>query len=161
MTGSREHRYAVQVRWTGNLGPGTRDYRAYARDHEISAPGKAIVAGSADPAFRGDAARYNPEELLVSSVSACHMLWFLHLCAQAGIVVVSYVDHASGTMLETPDGGGRFRDVVLAPEVEIETGGDVGLATRLHDRAHELCFVARSVNFPVHCHARVREGRAS
>jgi organic hydroperoxide reductase OsmC/OhrA len=145
------HRYDVQVRWTGNLGEGTRAYRAYARAHEITAAGKPVVPGSSDPAFRGDPARYNPEELLVASLSACHMLWYLHLCADAGLVVTAYEDRATGTMRETPDGGGCFTEVVLRPDVTFQQDGDAALAAHLHERAHQLCFIASSVNFPVRC----------
>ena len=102
---AREHSYLVNVRWTGNLGQGTANYRTYKRDHEISAAGKPPVPASSDPNFHGDKARYNPEELLVASLSACHMLWYLHLCSQAGIVVTDYEDKASGSMIETADGG--------------------------------------------------------
>jgi len=151
MAGGKEHTYAVTVVWTGNLGQGTSGYRGFSRDHEISAGGKPTLAGSADPAFRGDATRYNPEDLLVASLSACHMLWYLHLCAEAGIVVRGYRDQASGAMLQTPDGGGRFTEVVLRPEVVIDEGGGAALAERLHERAHALCFIASSVNFPVRC----------
>lgn len=152
-TGSKhkEHSYAVAVNWTGNLGQGTSGYRAYSRNHTISAVGKPELPGSSDPNFRGDPSRYNPEELLVSSLSACHMLWYLHLCAEAGIVVLEYSDQASGTMMETPDGGGHFKEVVLSPIVLIRAGGDVVLAERLHERAHHLCFIANSVNFRVLC----------
>jgi organic hydroperoxide reductase OsmC/OhrA len=152
----KEHSYAVQVNWTGNLGPGTSGYRAYSRNHEISADGKPILPGSSDPNFRGDPSRYNPEDLLVSSLSACHLLWYLHLCAEAGIVVLEYSDQASGTMVETPDGGGHFDEVVLKPTVLIGAGGDAALAERLHERAHHLCFIANSVNFPVHCRPTVQ-----
>lgn len=158
MSGGREHGYAVRVEWTGDLGGGTAGYRAYSRDHEISAEGKPVLAGSSDPAFRGDPGRYNPEELLVASLSGCHMLWYLHLAADAGLVVTSYVDRASGAMVEAEDGGGRFREVVLAPEVSIAAGGDVELARALHERAHGLCFIARSVSFPVRCRPVVRVG---
>lgn len=152
----KEHSYAVQVNWTGNLGQGTSSYRGYSRNHEIVAAGKPVLAGSSDANFRGDPARYNPEELLVSSLSACHLLWYLHLCADAGIVVLEYSDQASGTMVETPDGGGYFSQVVLNPMVLIGVDGDVALAEQLHERAHHLCFIANSVNFPVHCTATVR-----
>src|SRR5499427_7128682 len=101
----RTHRYQVTNTWTGNLGPGTSAYAAYSRNHEISASAKsAAIPGSSDPAFRGDAARYNPEELLVGALSACHMLWVLHLCADAGIVITDYTDEASGEMVEHTDG---------------------------------------------------------
>lgn len=152
----REHSYSVQVNWTGNLGTGTSNYRAYSRDHEISAIGKPTLPGSSDPSFRGDASRYNPEDLLVSSLSTCHLLWYLHLCADAGIIVLQYSDQAAGTMLETTDGGGHFKEVVLSPIVLIDAGGDVALAERLHERAHHLCFIANSVNFPVHCRPTIK-----
>lgn len=115
----------------------------------IEAAGKAPIAGSSDPAFRGDAARYNPEELLVASLSACHMLWYLHLCSDAGIVVTSYDDAASGTMAEHADGSGEFTEVTLRPRVAIAEGSRQGEAETLHGRAHALCFIARSVRFPV------------
>lgn len=158
MRTDREHSYSVQVRWTGNLGHGTAGYRAYSRDHEISADGKEAIAGSSDPAFCGDPARYNPEDLLVASLSACHMLWYLHLCADAGLVVLAYRDQASGVMVEAPERGGRFKAVVLRPQVTIKAGGDATLAERLHERAHQLCFIANSVNFPVRCEPCIRIG---
>ncbi len=92
----KTHAYQIRTTWTGNRGAGTSDYRGYERAHEFSAPGKPVIAGSSDPAFRGDATRYNPEELLVAALSACHMLWYLHLCAESGIVVTEYVDEARG-----------------------------------------------------------------
>lgn len=151
MTESRRHFYAVSVRWTGNLGQGTSSYRAYSRDHDIAAAGKPVIAGSSDPAFRGDSARYNPEDLLVASLAGCHMLWYLHLAVGAGIVVRDYIDNAEGAMVETADGGGHFAEVVLRPAVTIDAGADVLRAEQLHLRAHALCFVANSVNFPVRC----------
>jgi organic hydroperoxide reductase OsmC/OhrA len=143
----REHRYSVNVVWTGNTGKGTIDYRSYKRDHEINVPGKPPIGGSSDPEFRGDPIRYNPEELLVSALSACHMLWYLHLCADSGIVVVSYEDRAEGTMEESSEGAGRFIRAMLRPHVRVT--GSVEQAQALHQRAHELCFIANSVNFPV------------
>ena len=153
----KEHTYAVRVAWTGDRGSGTSGYRAYARDHEVSAAGKPVVPGSSDPAFRGDPARYNPEELLVASLSACHMLWYLHRCADAGVVVTGYVDDARGTMAETADGGGRFTGVTLRPRVRVAEGSDRELAASLHERAHRMCFIANSVNFPVTCEPAVEE----
>ena len=153
----KEHQYAVQIKWTGNTGSGTSDYRAYKRDHEIAAAGKPSIAASSDPVFRGDRSRYNPEELLVAALSACHMLSYLHLCADAGIVVTEYVDDAAGTMVETADGGGRFTNTTLRPRVTIRAGADVGLAHSLHDKAHHLCFIASSVNFPVTCEATIEQ----
>jgi organic hydroperoxide reductase OsmC/OhrA len=142
------------MRWTGNTGQGTRDYRGYERSHEYSAEGKPVIPGSSDPVFRGDGTRYNPEELLVMSLSSCHMLWYLHLCAENKIEVVEYVDDAVGKMVETADTGGHFVDVLLRPAVTLAQGADTALAERLHDRAHHLCFVANSVNFPVRCEPR-------
>jgi organic hydroperoxide reductase OsmC/OhrA len=156
MAGRGEHSYEVRVTWTGDLGTGTSGYRGYARAHEIEAAGKPPIPGSSDPAFRGDPARYNPEELLVASLSTCHMLWFLHLAAEAGVVVTGYRDDAGGTMLETPDGGGRFTEVVLRPAVTVRGDADPAAADALHHRAHELCFIARSVNFPVRCEPTIQ-----
>src|SRR5215470_345501 len=155
MSGTREHRYSVTVRWTGNLGAGTSGYRAYSRDHEIAAQGKPPIHGSSDPAFRGDPSRWNPEELLVASLSTCHMLWYLHLAAEQGIVVTAYTDQPEGAMEEGPDGAGRFRRVVLRPTVTVAAGSDPERVSALHHIAHEKCFVANSVNFPVICEPKV------
>jgi organic hydroperoxide reductase OsmC/OhrA len=151
MTNDKIHRYQTQVLWTGNLGRGTASYRAYERSHEIVVEGKPLIAGSSDPAFRGDKTKYNPEELFVASLSACHMLWYLHLCAEAAIVVTDYLDQAVGTMVETKDGGGRFVEVVLKPVVTIALGSNQHQAEQLHQQAHHFCFLANSVNFPVLC----------
>ena len=134
----REHRYAVVIRWTGNTGAGTSGYRDYGRTHEISDPGgaKPPIPGSSDPAFRGDPGRWNPEELLVAALSACHKLWYLHLCAEAGVVVTGYADEAEGVMEEAPEGGGRFRAVTLHPRVTIARDCDPALALGLHRAAH-------------------------
>lgn len=147
----KAHSYSVDVTWTGNLGSGTSGYQAYGRDHEITAAGKQTILGSSDPAFRGNRTRYNPEELLLASLSTCHMLWYLHLCADAGITVMEYVDHAVGKMVETEDGGGHFAEVVLKPEATVKSSADLALARELHERAHDFCFIANSVNFPVRC----------
>jgi organic hydroperoxide reductase OsmC/OhrA len=156
MKGGKQHSYSMHVTWTGNRGQGTVGYTAYDRAHEIAGPGKLVIPGSSDPAFRGDPSRYNPEDLLVAALSACHMLSYLHQCANAKIVVSEYVDDAVGVMTETAEGGGRFTEVMLRPTVTIEPGGDVALATRLHERAHHLCFIASSVNFEVRCDPRVQ-----
>ncbi len=147
----REHHYQVTVDWTGNLGTGTSDYRKYSRAHEIAVGGKPAIPASSDPAFRGDPARWNPEDLLVASLSACHMLWYLHLCAVAGIVVTGYRDAAGGVMAEGGDGGGRFTRVTLRPAILVKPGTDLEQARALHRQAHEKCFIANSVNFPVDC----------
>jgi organic hydroperoxide reductase OsmC/OhrA len=120
----KQHRYAVQVKWTGNNGTGTHTYRGYKRAHDISAVGKATIAGSSDPAFLGDGTRWNPEELLVASLSACHKLWYLGLCAQAGIAVTAYEDAAQGTMAEDASGAGRFTSVTLHPRVMLAADAD-------------------------------------
>jgi organic hydroperoxide reductase OsmC/OhrA len=145
------HRYETTVTWTGNTGTGTSGYRNYERAHEVTVDGKPPIPGSSDPAFRGDAARWNPEELLVASLSQCHMLWFLHLCATNGLVVTEYRDHAAGMMAETADGGGQFQQVMLRPQVRFAAPGHADRARPLHEQAHKLCFIASSVNFPVHC----------
>jgi organic hydroperoxide reductase OsmC/OhrA len=154
MTG-RQHHYSPTVTWTGNSGAGTTSYKAYSRDHVITVEGRPDIPGSSDPAFRGDAARHNPEDLLVASLSACHMLWYLHLAAEAGVIVVGYRDRPVGTMVEDKDRGGWFERVVLRPEVTIAAGGDLGKAVALHEAAHAKCFIANSVNFPVVCEPRV------
>lgn len=145
----RTHTYNVGVTWTGNRGRGTESYSAFSRDHTIGAQGKPPLLGSADPAFRGNAGRYNPEELLLAAISSCHMLWYLHLCVDAAIVVVAYADNAVGLMEEAEDGGGRFTKVVLRPEVTVEAGADLAMAAGLHTAAHGKCFIANSVNFPI------------
>ena len=145
----RLHRYAVEIRWTGDRGEGTASFRGYDRTHEVAAEGKAAIAGSSDPSFRGDPARWNPEELLVASLSQCHMLWYLHLCSVSGVVVVGYRDPAEGAMRERPDGGGAFESVTLRPQVVVAEAGMVERAEALHHDAHEKCFIANSVTFPV------------
>ena len=148
---SKEHRYRMLTKWTGNLGPGTSHYKAYSRNHEISGPQKQVpIAGSSDPLFRGDAARYNPEELLVAALSACHMLWVLHLCADAGIVITDYSDDSIGFMAENEDGSAQFTGVTLRPVMAITDLARAAEASAIHDKAHAVCALARSVNFPVH-----------
>lgn len=151
MTAGKDHRYAVTVTWTGDRGTGTSSYRAYERAHELSAGSKPAIPGSSDPAFRGDPGRWNPEELLVGALSACHQLWYLHLCADAGIVVVGYRDRAEGVMLEEADGSGRFLRVVLRPEVTLAPDSDAARARALHQEVHAKCALARSMSFPVTC----------
>ncbi|SDN00550.1 Organic hydroperoxide reductase OsmC/OhrA [Methylobacterium phyllostachyos] len=145
----KQHRYAVTVTWTGNTGTGTSSYRGYERAHTLSASGKPPIAGSSDPAFRGDPACWNPEELLLASLSACHQLWYLDLCTRAGVVVTAYEDAAEGTMTEEAGGAGQFTAVTLRPRVTIAAGSDAARAMALHHEAHAFCFIARSVNFSV------------
>lgn len=145
----KEHNYAVKIEWTGNKGSGTDDYRNYERSHTITIDGKPAILGSSDTPFRGDGGKHNPEDFLVSSLSACHMLWYLHLCADAGVVVVNYVDTAKGTLKQLADGSGFFTEVTLYPEVEVLNENMIELANDLHKKAHKFCFIAKSVNFPV------------
>lgn len=145
----RRHNYRIELAWTGDRGTGTSSYGAYGRDHDIRGPGKPPIKGSSDANFRGDAARWNPEELLVASLSACHQLWYLHLCAAAGVVISAYEDRAEGVMIEEAGGEGQFESVVLRPRVTISASSDAALAERLHEAAHEKCFIARSVAFPL------------
>ena len=150
MPGERKHEYRTTTHWTGNLGLGTSAYDAYSRAHESTGEGKsAAIPGSSDPAFRGDPARYNPEELLVAALSNCHMLWVLHLCADAGIVVTEYADEAWGEMMEHADGSGEITRVVLRPRMRITDRGRTPEVPAIHDRAHAVCCLARSVRFPV------------
>ena len=153
---AKHHHYQSTVRWTGNTGTGTSAYGAYSRNHEIVANAKPTIPASSDPAFNGDASRYNPEELLVASVSSCHMLWYLHLCAVNKVVVLDYEDQAGGIMEETDDGGGRFLEVTLRPSITVTAESDLETAKRLHHDAHEKCFIANSVNFPVGCEPVIR-----
>ncbi|MBV8842160.1 MAG: OsmC family protein [Bryobacterales bacterium] len=156
---ANEHRYKITTTWTGNLGTGTSSYRAYGRNHEHTGAGKyGALLGSADPHFRGDAARYNPEELLVAALSACHLLSYLHVCADHGIVVTQYRDEAEGEMATHADGSGEFTRVVLRPHVTISDAGRRAAADALHAQAHKLCFIARSVNFPVEHEAVIEVG---
>lgn len=149
------HRYEIEIEWTGNTGTGTQSYRSYGRDHTISAARKPFIAASSDPAFRGDRSRYNPEELLVAALSSCHMLSYLHLCAVNNVVVTAYQDTASGAMQMDPDGAGRFVSVELRPLVTVTAESDAAKAAELHHVAHEKCFIANSVNFPVTANAKI------
>jgi len=151
---NQRHHYRVEVEWTGNPGGGTDGYRNYSRDHVIRVPGKPALAGSADPVFRGDATRHNPEDLLVAALSACHMLSYLHMAAVAGVVVMAYTDAAEGTMVTEGDGG-HFTEVVLRPVVTISASSDPVKAETAHETAHHACFIANSVNFPVRCEPRI------
>ncbi|PJJ61554.1 OsmC family protein [Compostimonas suwonensis] len=144
-----EHHYAVNVVWQGDRGTGTSDYRSYGREHLISAEGKHPIEGSADRSFRGDPERWNPEELLLASLSQCHMLSYLHVATSNGVVVLAYEDEAVGTMEQTNDGGGHFTSVTLRPRVTVADAAQLSLAESLHHEASLKCFIASSVNFPV------------
>ena len=143
------HHYKATTNWIGNRGTGTSEYKAYDRNHDIKIDGKPPLLCSSDPHFRGDKSRHNPEDLLVASLSGCHMLSYLHLCAVNGVVVTAYSDEATGTMEENPDGSGQLTEVILNPRVTVTEQSMQAKATELHHKAHQLCFIARSVNFPV------------
>ncbi|WP_020670100.1 OsmC family protein [Amycolatopsis nigrescens] len=152
---AKQHQYELSVEWTGNRGTGTSGYRDFDRAHEIRAEGKPAIAASSDPALRGDRTRWNPEELLVAALSECHMLWYLHLAASAGIVVTGYLDEPVGTMVMTGQSG-QFTEVVLRPKITLADPAEAEKADALHTDAHANCFIARSVNFPVSHQASYR-----
>jgi len=139
----------MTIQWTGNQGTGTSGYRDYERSHRISTENKVTIEGSSDPAFRGDKTKYNPEEMLLSSLSSCHMLWYLHFCSEAGIIVTEYTDEATGIMEETASGSGHFTEATLYPKVTVAEESMVEKAEQLHHKANQFCFIANSVNFPV------------
>ena len=149
------HCYTLNLQWTGNRGEGTSGYRAYERSFDLSAAGKPTLAGSADATFRGERAKWNPEEMLLGALSSCHMLSYLHVCADAGVTVLEYSDAPDGEMVLAADGSGRFTAVTLRPHAVIAEGSDREKAEILHHLAHEKCFIANSVNFPVGCEATV------
>ena len=155
---AKEHTYSTVLTWTGNKGQGTSAYDAYARDYEVACAGKTTIQGSADSRYMGDAERHNPEEMLVSALSACHMLWYLHLCAVNGVVVTAYEDAADGQIQTHADGTGEFRQVTLRPRVTISAGSDPDEARRLHNEANTMCFIAHSVNFPVQHRPEIETG---
>ena len=152
-----DHTFTATVTWTGNLGEGTRAYKGYARHYDITCPGKPTVLGSAHPAYLGESERHNPEDLLVAALSACHMLWYLHLCAVHKIAVIAYRDTAEGVMRANPDGSGEFKKVTLRPRVTIAGESCAETAMSLHQRANAMCFIARSVNFPVEHRPDIRK----
>ena len=149
---SRQHHYKLTTKWQGNKGTGTSHYTAYDRSHTVLVENKAEIHCSADPAFRGDLTKHNPEDLLVASLSSCHMLWYLHLCADEGIVVTDYIDNATGILLLSAGGEGRFTEVTLNPMVTLSNEAMIEQALALHHKAHECCFIANSVNFPITIH---------
>lgn len=148
----KNHVYQLEVQWTGNLGTGTSSYQGYSRAHDILIEGKEVIHASSDVVFRGDGTKYNPEDLFLSSISSCHMLWYLHLCSDAGIVVHSYKDKASGILSLEANGSGKFTEVHLRPEIVISDVHQIDKAKELHHRAHEFCFIANSCCFPIFVH---------
>jgi organic hydroperoxide reductase OsmC/OhrA len=146
---SKQHTYKATIKWMGNKGTGTNDYREYERSHSVFIDGKPEIPASSDAPFRGDVSKHNPEDFLMSALSSCHMLWYLHLCADAGVVVMGYTDNATGVMVEVATGGGHFTEVMLNPVVTVTNSSMIEKANALHDKAHEKCFIANSVNFKV------------
>lgn len=150
------HSYEIEMTWTGNTGTGTSSRRAYSRNHEVTAAGPAPLLGSSDPAFRGDPTRWSPEQLYLASIAQCHMLWYLDLAARAGVVVTAYEDRPAGVMIEEASGAGQFESVTLHPTVTIAAASDPAAAEELHDRVGDYCFIARSINTPIHHEVTVR-----
>lgn len=143
------HQYSLSTEWTGNTGKGTAFYKAYSRNHQVTIKGKPEILCSADINFMGAADRYNPEELLLASLANCHMLWYLHLCADAKVIVTAYTDTPAGLMLENADGSGSFTNVTLYPKVTVANRDMMEMAEKLHEKANSMCFIANSCNFPV------------
>ncbi|MCX2724487.1 OsmC family protein [Roseibium salinum] len=153
-----EHKYTSAVAWTGNRGEGTKTYRGYDRSWEIRTPGKPPVSCSNDPLLGGDPALHNPEDLLLSALASCHMLWYLHLASNAGITVTAYEDAPEAIGESEPGGAGRFLRATLRPKITVPPGTDLAKADAIHGRIHDVCYIARSVNFPVRCEAVYLEG---
>jgi organic hydroperoxide reductase OsmC/OhrA len=147
------HQYKLTVQWTGNKGTGTSNYKDFERSYAIIANDKTVILGSSDPAFRGDKTKHNPEDLLLASVSSCHMLWYLHLCSEANIIVTNYIDNATGIMQIDATGGGKFTEITLHPIVTVFDLLMIEKANELHKKANELCFIANSLNFPIYHNA--------
>lgn len=146
----KQHTYNAAIKWTGNKGQGTRDYLSYERNYTVVIDGKQDILCSSDPAFQGDKTKHNPEELFLASIASCHMLWYLHLCSDAGVVVIHYSDNVTGTLQEAEDGSGYFTEVILYPDVTVSDKAMIDTANNLHKKANELCFIANSCNFPIH-----------
>jgi len=147
--GSKMSVFTSAIEWTGNTGTGTSGYRDYTRNWSVVTDGKPPVACSNDPDLGGDPSLHNPEDLLLSALASCHMLWYLHMASDAGVVVQAYRDTPEGVGETLPRGAGRFLSAQLNPVITVDAGTDIGLATQIHGRIHEVCFIARSVNFPV------------
>jgi organic hydroperoxide reductase OsmC/OhrA len=152
------HEYAARLIWDGNNGHGTETYAGYGREYRVIISGKADLTGSADAMFKGSAGLHNPEDFFLAAISSCHLLSYLALCAQHGVSVLAYEDDARGTLVFTPDGGGRFETVTLHPNVTIADSGQIALAQQLHTAAHKLCYVASSCSVPIHHEATVHAG---
>lgn len=145
----KQHHYKLKVTWTGNKGTGTDHYTHYERSHTIEIENKVSIFASSDTPFLGDATKHNPEDFLLASLATCHMLWFLHLCADAGIIVTAYHDHPKGILVQNDDGGGSFSEVTLFPHVTVKNKSMIETANELHKKANQKCFIANSVNFKI------------
>ena len=150
------HEFPSLIRWTGNRGAGTSTYRAYDRTWDLCVEGKTVVHCSNDPMLGGDPAKYNPEDLLISALASCHMLWYLHLCSDAGITVMAYEDNPVGIGESEPSGKGRFVEAILRPKISITVDSNPTKAAEIHDEIHKFCFIARSVNFPIRIEPEIR-----
>lgn len=148
---AHEHNYKLTAEWTGNKGDGTKNVRTYDRSHTISIQGKPDLFLTTDNPAVGDKSKLNPEDLLVSALSSCHMLSYLYLCSMEGVIITTYLDNATGIMIENESGGGKFKEVTLNPIVSVTEESMVEKAIALHHKAHEICYIANSVNFEVKC----------
>lgn len=146
-----EHHYKLTAVWDGNKGEGTKNVRTYDRSHTVTIAGKPELHLTTDNPAVGDKTKLNPEDLLVSAISSCHMLSYLYVCALEGVVVTDYIDNATGIMIEKESGGGSFKEVVLNPEIVVAHESMIEKAMELHHKAHEICYIANSVNFDVKC----------
>lgn len=153
---AHEHTYKLTAVWTGNQGDGTKNIRTYDRSHTVSIPGKPELFLTTDNPAVGDKSKLNPEDLLVSAISSCHMLSYLYVCSLEGIVITAYTDYATGTMIELASGGGSFKEVTLNPTCYVADESMVEKAIELHHKAHEICYIANSVNFEVKCNPSCR-----
>ncbi len=152
----KEHQYKLTTVWTGNTGKGTGNYRSYERSLTVMAQNKADILCTSDTAFNSDKTKHNPEELLLASISTCHLLWYLHLCSEAGVTVLEYTDNSTGTMIETAEGGGHFTEVTLYPSIVVSNESMIGKAMELHKAANKLCYIANSCNFPIYHKPTIR-----
>ena len=147
---AKEHRYKLTTVWTGNTGQGTNTYRGYERSLTVVTQNKVDIFCTSDTAFNSDKTKHNPEELFLAAISSCHLLWYLHLCSEAGVIVHEYTDNATGIMVETADGGGRFTEVTLYPQIVVSDVSMIHKAIELHVAANKLCYIANSCNFPIY-----------
>jgi organic hydroperoxide reductase OsmC/OhrA len=152
----KHHQYKLKIEWTGNNGNGTEKYDKYRRDFTIHFENKAPVFASADSIFRGDPSKLNPEEMLLSAISSCHMLWFLHECADHGIKLIEYTDTPEAVLEIVPGNGGRFTEATLTPEIVLESfDGKINIL-ELYELAAKKCFIANSCNFPIKINSKTR-----